>query len=281
MLRKKGTEACRVKSYRPISITPCIARLFERTILSRLKSHLTENNLIIKPQSGFRNFRQTKDNLVFLSQKVQQSFIEKKKTLAIIFDIESAFDKVWHNGLLYKLATLKIPYYIIKTIEHFIKDRSFVVKVNGSTSNARTIYNGFPQGAVLSPTLFNIYINDLPIKSTHNESSILFADDIGYLLTFKCPKEAEKISQDYLNHLELWAKKWRLKFAPHKCTLTIFSRARKFDLMELNIKLNGIKIPEDDEPKLFGIKFDRRLNFSAQIKNIKSKVADRLNIMKI
>ena len=79
MIHKKGTEACRVKSYRPISITPCIARLFERTILSRLKSHLTENNLIIKPQSGFRNFRQTKDNLVFLSQKVQQSFIGKKK----------------------------------------------------------------------------------------------------------------------------------------------------------------------------------------------------------
>ena len=192
---------------------------------------------------------------------------------------ESALDKVWHNGLIYRLATLEIPCFIIKTIEHFIEDRLFVVKVNGSTSNARKIYNGIPQGAVLSPTLFIMYINEPPIKSTSNESSVLFADDIGYLLTFKCPKEAEKVAQDYLNHLEFRKKNGDLNLRLTNAN-RLFSAEQENSTLK-NIKLNGIKIPEDDEPKLLGIKFNRRLNFSAQIKNIKSKVADRLNIMKI
>ena len=250
MILKKGADSWRTKSYRPISITPCMARLFERLILARLKSHLNDNNIIIAAQSGFRNYRQTKDNIIFLSQKVQESFIEKRKTLAIFFDIESAFDKVWHNGLIYKLAKQKII-------------------------------------SLLSKTLYNLYTNDLPIRNSRRsnnnqqEFSLLFADDIAYLLTFKCQTEAKLTAQKYLNELESWTKLWRLQLAPHKSAQIIFSRARKFDIKEIDLIINGTKIPKDDEPKFLGIKFDRRLNFGAQINNIKSKILDRTNIMKI
>ena len=248
---------------------------------------MTQNNIIIAAQSGFRNYRQTKDNIIFLSQKVQESFIEKKKTLAIFFDIESAFDKVWHNGLIYKLAKQKVPLYILSIIRDFITDRAFAVKVNGISSTLRKIYRGLPQGAVLSPTLYNLYTNDLPTKNHRwpdkkdQEFSLIFADDIAYVLSFKCPIEAKQKAQKYLDELESWTKKWRLKLAPHKSAQIIFSRARKYDIKELEIKINGIKIPKDDEPKFLGIKFDRGLNFSAQIECNKTKISDRTNIMKI
>ena len=113
------------------------------------------------------------------------------------------------------------------------------MKFKGTASSIRKIYNGLPQGAILSPILFNIYINDFPIKSIAKESSLLFADDIAYLLSLKYSKEAEKKAQEYLDDLEQWTKRLRLKFAPHKCSQTIFSRARKFDIKEFNMSISA------------------------------------------
>ena len=88
----------------------------------------------------------------------------KKKTLGIFFDVASAFDKVWHNGLLYKLALLKKPFEIIIAIEDLLKDRHFSVKVGKAFSTLRKIECGVPQGAVLSLTLFSLYINSVPMR---------------------------------------------------------------------------------------------------------------------
>ena len=98
MLLKPGQDASIVNSYRPIRMTSCIARLFERMVLSRLQQFLKNNNLIIKNQSGFRKSRQTRDNLFHLIQKSQESFNKEEKILAIFFDVAADFDKVWHQG---------------------------------------------------------------------------------------------------------------------------------------------------------------------------------------
>jgi hypothetical protein len=287
MLHKKDSDPAQPKSYRPISITPCLARLYERLILARLKKFLRQHKVIIKQQSGFREHRQTKDNIAFLTQKVQQGFMEKKKTLGIFFDVASAFDKVWHNGLLFKLATLKVPYEIVKAIEALLRNRKFQVKVGEIFSTIRNINCGVPQGAVLSPTLFSIYINDLPIRNKtglgkeNHEFSMLFADDICYLLTFKDGIQAKLIAQEYLLSLEAWMNTWRLSLAPHKCAQIVFSRARKFDITELDLSLYGIKIPKESNPKFLGVVFDRRLNFEAQINHIRTKTSERISILKI
>ena len=194
---------------------------------------------------------------------------------------------MWHNGLLYKLASIKTPHYIFKMIESFIRDRNITVKINNTFSSIRKISCGVPRGAVLSPTLFNISINDLPIRSSDRsnmntgEYTILYADDIAYLLKFKDKKEAQIKAQKYFDEIEQWMNRWRLTLAPHKCSQTVFSRSRKFDITELNINLYNAKIPKENEPKCLGIKFDRRLNFGSQIKNIKEKTSDRVNIIKI
>jgi hypothetical protein len=164
----------------------------------------------------------------------------------------------------YKLALLKIPFEIIKAIEDLLKDRHFSVKVGNAFSTLRKIECGVPQGAVLSPTLFSLYINSIPmrrytgLKKDHHEFTMLFADDLAYLLTFSCKEDAEVVAQTYLNELEDWMCTWRLCLAPHKCAQIVFSRAKKFDVKELDLNLYGIRIPKENSPKFLGVVFDRR-----------------------
>ena len=185
MLLKNGQSPNEINSYRPISMTSCLARLFERLVLMRIQGHLDKNKIIIPAQSGFRKARQTKDNILTVIQTAQEGFNQNEKTLSVFFDITAAFDKVWHSGLIYKLYCMGIPYYILRIVCTFLSSRTFTVKVNGIHSRLCIIECGVPQGGVLSPTLFAIYINDIPMSRENGETVILFADDIAFLKRYK------------------------------------------------------------------------------------------------
>ena len=101
MIPKKGDKA-NIKNYRPISSTSCIMKLFEKIIHKRITNFLTLNNVIIRQQSGFRSHRQCKDNLIFICQKILETYGQRR----IFFDIQSAFDKLWYKGLIYKLIKI-------------------------------------------------------------------------------------------------------------------------------------------------------------------------------
>ena len=291
MLVKSGQDGKNVSSFRPISMTPCIARLFERLILSRLHKHMKSNNILIKNQSGFRKGRQTKDNLLYLIQKAQEGFNDDKKTLAIFFDVAAAFDKVWHLGVIFKLYLLKVPYYLISIIWAFLKERTFEVKVDGEKSSIRKISCGVPQGGVLSPTLFSLFINDVPLAEGEDEKTLLFADDIVYILQYRFRKNKKLIldakktaqikAQEYLNKLEDWMSTWRLSLAPHKCAQITLSKARDNSEDKMLLKLYNVEVQEDQSPKFLGIVFDRRLNFSNHLNSLDTKIRDRMNLLKI
>ena len=291
MLLKPGQDSSNLAGYRPISMTPCLARLFERLIKSRLQEHLKRNNIIIKNQSGFRQRRQTKDNLLYVVQSAQEGFNKGEKTLAIFFDVAAAFDKVWHEGLIYKLFLLKIPYYLLCIIKDFLNNRTFVVKIEESKSEVRKIGCGVPQGGVLSPDLFNLYINDVPLGENLGGKALLFADDIVFVFRYKykegekiltgAKKEAELKVQAYLDLLAKWMGEWRLCLAPHKCSQITFSKARCTNTDKMNIYLYNVEIPEDRSPKFLGITFDQRLNFKNHLENINKKITDRMNILRI
>ena len=291
MLLKNGQNASLLGSYRPISSTPCLARLFERLVLSRLQEHLKKNNLIITNQSGFRKDRQTKDNILFLTQTAQQAVNEGKKTLSIFFDIAGAFDKVWHQGLLFKLHVIRVPFYLIKIIANFLGGRTFAVKIEGKYSSNRLIECGVPQGGVLSPTMFSSYINDVPLADDLNEKCLLFADDIVYIQSYvykiknklieDAKEEASKKAQDYLDRLEEWMNRWHLSLAPHKCSQLTFTKASDKAHDNLDVKIYGVRIPYESNPKFLGIVFDARMSFEAHIELIKSKVKDRINVLKV
>ena len=125
------------------------------------------------------------DNLLFMTQKIEESFSRGKKVCGLNFDISKAYDNA---GIIYKLILFKVPNYIVRFIKSFLTDRTFRVKVNDSLSETRKFSCSIPQGSVLGPLLFVIYINDIPLSNSTNLSySVLFADDLSVIFIFKKP----------------------------------------------------------------------------------------------
>ena len=288
LIRKKDGDISNVKSYRPISITPYLSKLNERLVLNRLVNFLTANNSLVSFQSGFRKHRQTKDNILFIVQKVLESFNRnigksnklKWRVCGVFFDIAAAFDKVWHAGLIYKLIKLNVPTHITRWIQSFLEDRAFVVKVNDAISGAQPIECGVPQGSVLSPILFSIFINDIPARANKNKNqSLLFADDLCHLELFNRHTQAEENINLLLVELNAWLVKWRLKMAPHKCAYVLFNNCTQAP--DLNIYLGDARICRAKETTFLGVVLDEKLSFDKHLDKIRQACKSRANIIKI
>ncbi|KAM8740389.1 uncharacterized protein AB9X84_020255 [Acanthopagrus schlegelii] len=182
MIHKPGKDPHDVTSYRPISLLSHIGKLLERIITSRLSNHIESIGLIGIHQAGFRKGRATTDNILRLSEDIYRNFNKKQITLAIFFDIEKAFDKVWHNGLMYRLmdTNLKLPKPTQSIISSFLNNRHIKVKVSSAISTPFTPQAGVPQGAVLSPLLFLIYTSDIYYPPATIAKVSQFADDLCY-----------------------------------------------------------------------------------------------------
>ena len=281
MIPKKESNLSNPTDYRPINLLSCIGKLAERIIKNRLYSFLESNKLLSSAQSGFRNFRGTGDNLLFMTQKIQESLNRGKKVCGIYFDISKAFDKVWHAGLIYKLIYLKVPMYIIRFIKSFLTDRTFRVKINDFLSDPHLVTCSVPQGSVLGPLLFLIYINDIILARSLSVSySALFADDLKSIFIFKKPGHIKILINKYLESLTNWLSQWRLKMNAKKCCYTIFSNGRREGL-EFDLRLNSESIPYNPNPVFLGITFDESLCFNKHFANLRTRALSRLNIIKI
>ena len=192
---KKGDKQS-IKNYRPISLLPICGKIFEKIIFNNLYSYLNVNNLIIKNQSGFRPCDSTTNQLLYLVNEIHKAF-ENPKSLevrAVFLDISKAFDTVWHKGLLFKLKQNGISGSLLMFFQDYLNNRKQRVVLNGSYSSYSTIESGVPQGSVLGPLLFLIYINDLEQNIKSNIKC--FADDTMLFSTVNDPA----ISANNLNH---------------------------------------------------------------------------------
>jgi hypothetical protein len=224
MIGKKTQDSANPDSNRPISLTSCFAKLLERIVSNRIYTFVESKNLFHESQSGFRKHRSTIDNLTLLTQKIVETLNRKKKLCAIFFDISKAFDKLWRSGIFYKMYKLNISPILVKWVEAFLTNRSFNVKVGDTRSSSGKIETGVPQGSVLGPLLFLIFINDIPkAQSLNSAYTSLFADDLTTMFIYDKPGKINKTIRRYLADLETWLTNWRLDMSPSKCCYTIFA----------------------------------------------------------
>ena len=203
-----------IKNYRPISLLPICGKIFEKIIFNSLYKYFNTNNLITKNQSGFRPGDSTTNQLLYLVNEIHEAFEDPKslEVRAVFLDISKAFDKVWHEGLIFKLRQNGLNGGLLKLFESYLHNRQQRVVINGSYSEYLSIESGVPQGSVLGPLLFLIYINDLEknIKSNIN----FFADDTMLFSVVRDPAvSATELDHD-LDLICRWAHKWKMEFNP-------------------------------------------------------------------
>ena len=237
MLLKPDKLNSLTTSNRPISLISSIMKLFERVIEQRTRSYLEDIGFINKYQSGFRQNKSTDDHLFRLSQSVMESFNRREHVVAAFLDVEKAFDNVWHNGLRYKIFMLDLPTKMTRWLSDFLVGRVIQVNVNGFLSDQINPTAGVPQGSVLSPLLFLIYVNDLPKPHHRQSSKSQFADDTALWAASRNVHIAAKLLQKDLRKLAKWCAKWRIKLNPEKTKVILFSRSYLAGKPEPTLKL--------------------------------------------
>ena len=171
---KKGDKQL-LKNYRPISLLPIIGKIFERLLYNQMFEFFIRNDLISQNQSGFKPGDSCINQLLAITHEIYKSFDACLDVRAVFLDISKAFDKVWHQGLLYKLKQNGISGNLLETLTDFLKDRKQRVVLNGQNSSWANVEARFPQGSILGLLLFLIYINHLPDNLSTNVK--LFADN--------------------------------------------------------------------------------------------------------
>ncbi|GFS97388.1 RNA-directed DNA polymerase from mobile element jockey [Trichonephila clavipes] len=184
-----------------------------------------DSNFINPNQFGFTKRLSTCHPLLRLTEKIASGFQRGRSTGAVFLDIQKAFDRVWIGGLIYKLIINNFPPALIHIINSYLTNRSYQVRVKDSLSNVYKVNLGAPQGSLLGPIIFNIYINDIP---THPQTSLnIYADDTAIATTFKTHKSITKHLNNHLKLLETYFNTWKIKLNVEKTVAVLFTRKRK------------------------------------------------------
>lgn len=256
-------------SYRPIALLPTIGKVYEKIILKRMNQHL--QGRIIDEQFGFQAGKSTTMQLARIIDKIMINFNINRVSNLTILDLEKAYDTVWHNALLMKASQTGLPPYLVKIIKSFLEDRTIKVSCNNTLSHSKPVTTGVPQGSIISPTLFNIYINDIP--QDQNTNLALYADDTAIMTHSHNENQARIYTQRHLNVITQYFRKWKLKVNEDKTQTITLTKKTKQPTETNKIKINGIEIDETTEVKYLGVTLDKRLTFRKHIRETRKKAA--------
>jgi hypothetical protein len=272
---KKG-EKYKAVNYRPVSLTCILCKQMEHILSSHIMKHLNTNHLLYDKQHGFRSKLSCETQLIEFTSDVLNTVQDRKQCDAVIMDFSKAFDKVSHDCLIYKLDRAGIDMQTRNWVKSFLTGRTQKVVVDGEKSEAVPVTSGVPQGSVLGPILFLIYINDMPQYTRHSQVR-LFADDTIVYLSVTAVDECEKL-QDDLKRLEKWEEEWLMEFHPAKCN--ILRITRKKSKVNFPYTLHGHVLEEVPSAKYLGVTISNDMNWQKHIDKTSAKANSKLGFLR-
>ena len=273
---KPGKSADEGVSYRPISLLCPASKILEKLIHPYLK----ESFALDESQHSFWSRRPTTSALLPLVTTVADGFNKAKppkRTVVAAIDLSKAFDSVNHDILLSKICDSPLNSNLVRWLSTYLRGREQAVIYNGKKTSFKKIHRGVPQGAVISPTLFNFYVSDFPTILSEKTS---FADDFTIYASSVDIEEVEaQLTQD-LDIVKNWASSLDLDIAPNKSSITLFSPSTHEHRYHPQVKISNSLIPLAQHPKILGVTFDPLFTFSPHARAVAKGSAERLKVIK-
>ena len=280
----KGSHSA-LDSYRPISILSPVSKLFEKLLAEQIYNYLESNKLLNAAQFGFRRNLSCELALTTLMENLRNALDSGNDIIAVFLDLSKAFDTIDHVLLLHKLQYYYFDIPLIALFKNYLSNRTIKVKVNGKLSHSKLLNIGVPQGSVLGPLLFIIYINDM-CSLKLNSKIILFADDTTITVEGKNPELIIPLIEEDLKTLNEWFKHNKLVLNVKKSQAMLFNTHQKLHLdiqksrLELKIACDNNHISLCTQVKLLGVMIDNKLSFGPQSKQLCGKITTKTNQLK-
>ena len=282
-IHKMGKPINFPASFRPISLTSCISKLFERIILSRLLVFLESISILSPRQAGFRPGRCTLDQILYFSQSISDGFNKPRpgsRTILSTIDFSKAFGSVWTPALFHKLISAGLPPCFARWTQSSLSDRRASVVFQNYKSRSFRVRRGVPQGSVLGLVLFFRFINDLPACLPFFVSCSLYADDVPIWSSSLSVPTAVEATQGALFRMERWSEYWCLPLNPSKCEASFFSVDPHQANLQPNLLLLGSGLRFNPTPTFLGVTFDRFLSFTKHVSSLKARFFPRLKALR-
>ena len=292
----KNGDPLSMDNYRPISLLSSFSKILEKIVANRLCSYLERYNLLSSSQFGFRTGHSTIHPMIHFTNHVAKALNDKEHTIAIFCDLRKAFDSCNHQILLSKLARIGVRGAPLEWFANYLLDRKQFVSVNGVDSSLQTILMGVPQGSILGPILFLLYINDLPLCT--RLLALLFADDTTLLASGPNLPELISFVNDELYKISTFFRINKLALHPQKTQFMLITNSliAKNTTVELFINHNNSLLDQNQNliypisrvcsssplpaTKFLGVYFDPELNFKFHINHISSKISRSLFLLR-
>jgi hypothetical protein len=267
-------------NYRPITVLPILMKVFEKFVHAQLYDYIKEHNILNSYQSGFRPGHSTCTALLDVTEYVYKNMNDGLLTGVAFLDLKKAFDTVDTNRLLTKLVDIGVEDVALNWFENYLTTRQQSVSLNGVVSESMPIDYGVPQGSILGPLLFTLYINELP-NVLNKTKVVLYADDTAIFYASNDLKEIERVLNDELDLAHKWLHENKLTLNVKKTkTMVIGTAQRLLGIDRLNVQINGQRVEHVQFFKYLGAFFDSSLTWEHHIDKIKAKISQRLGVLK-
>jgi ribonuclease HI len=281
-LLKAGKPADRVDSFRPVSLTSCVAKCLERMIANRLQFLSETRGWWSTEQAGFRKFRSCEDQVLRLTQSISDGFQQTKplRTVLALLDFSKAYDTVWRDLLLQRLLECSVPARYVNWLAGFLRNRRARVSWEGSVCGYYQLKQGLPQGSVLAPLLFLFYINPVVRELPEGVFVSLYADDLALWAQHRQKEEAANLVEAAVQRVADWSIGAKLSLSVAKCEVAFFSSSTHEARHVPRVVVNGMPMRVTESPVFLGVTLDRALTFSRHVTKVCGKITRRCSLLR-